>query len=666
MAHRQYDTSAFYYFALTIVALLILPTTVAIVKDILHAFPSFNPVVKKLQATSTCQDQVSRVSKAHTGLSKLSDKKLIRNVIFLIVLLLLLLFLRNLILNDGDVEQFDPYKILGISIGTTTAEIKKAYRKLSLKYHPDKNIGDKFAEEMFMTIAKAYEALTDEEAKANYEKYGNPDGRQATELSIGLPSFLLDYPKVVLVLYLITMIIGIPAFVYTFYRREAKKERRTMSVKDTLVECMNTQCNKFDGAKRPNNKSGNKVNIVELCAVSRDCIDVVAKSSVLPERIEELSKKLGKFMPKISEDNLYKFQEDDLAMYCYCLLHIYLLRNANDMGLSEKERSLMHQVALKVPAVLSVIMELYQDEELFEAIILVMKFQQSFIQGVWNKDAFSSADSSNEYKLSPYHQLPHLLGMSDEDLNSVPFKDFLDNPNNHTVVQSLSDKKKVNDIMKAIKQIPRFKHTIDIFVEDKDIATYRETKKVPVVYEGEGLTVRVTLDNLQNKKRDMHVHSQVFDDVIDSGFWAVVGGSIKDQKGNSKFILLDAPKRITKLAPADNTFILRFQVYRVFNNIPFKVWIISDSYLGLDIEEEFSFEVRSAAEAPAPVEQSAEDLEAIREPTQMEMLFSTIDEEDSSSDEDEAKPDTKKGSSTADDSTGVKKAKQGVVEEDDD
>ncbi len=652
MSHRQYDTSAFYYFALTIVALLILPTTVAIVKGILHVFPAFNPVVRKLQATSTCQDQLTRVTVTHTGLNKLSEKKFVRNVIFLIVLLSLLLFLRNLILNDGDVEQFDPYKILGISIGTTTAEIKKAYRKLSLKYHPDKNIGDKFAEEMFMTIAKAYEALTDEEAKANYEKYGNPDGRQATELSIGLPSFLLDYPKVVLVLYLITMIIGIPAFVFTFYNREAKKERRNMSVKETLVECMKAQ--------------KNKVNIVELCAVSRDCIDVLAKSSVLPERIEELSKKLGKFMPKISEDNLSWFQEDDRAMYCYCLLHIYLLRNANDMGLTKEERLLMHQVALKVPAVLSIIMDLYMDEEFFEPIILVMKFQQSFIQGVWHIDAFSR-DSTNKYKLCPYYQLPHLYGMGTEDLNAVAFKDFVDNPSNHKVVQSLSDKKKVDDIMKALKQIPRFKHTIDIFVEDKDIATYRETKKVPVVYEGEGLTVRVTLDDLQSKKRDMHVHSQVYDEIIDSGFWAVIGGFIVDQRNGAKrFILLDAPKRITKLAPADNIFTMRFQVHRIFNNLPFKVWIISDSYLGLDIEEEFSFEVRPAEEAPAPVELSAEDLEALKEPTQMELLFSTIEEEDSSSDEDEAKPEIKKGSSTANNSTGVKKAKQGVVEEDDD
>jgi translocation protein SEC63 len=652
MAHRQYDTSAFYYFALTIIALLLIPTTIGIIKDFLYIFPSFNPIYKKLLATSTSQAQLQRVASAHTGFGKLNNKKFIRNVIFLIVLIFLLSFVSHLILNDGDVEQFDPYKILGISIGTTTAEIKKAYRKLSLKYHPDKNIGDKFAEEMFMTIAKAYEALTDEEAKANYEKYGNPDGRQATELSIGLPSFLLDYPKVVLVLYLITMIIGIPAFVFTFYNRESKKERRNMSVKETIVECMKSQ--------------KNKVNIVELCAVSRDCIDVVANSAVLPDRVEELSKKLGKFMPKISEDNLSWFQEDHLTMYCYCLLHVYLLRNADEIGLTQNERLLMHQVALKVPAVLSIIMYLFMDEELFDPILLVMKFQQSFIQGVWNADAFSR-DSTNKYNLCPYYQLPHLFGMSAEELNSVNFKEFLENPNNHQVVESLS-KNQVADVTKAVAQIPRIKHTVDIFVEEKDIAAYRETKQVPVVYEGEGLTVRVTLDDLRNeKKRDnAHVHSSVYDDVIDAGFWVVIGGYIIDQRSRAKrFILLDAPKRIAKVTPTDNVFTLRFQVHRIFSTLPFKVWIISDSYIGVDIEEQFAFEVRPADEAPAPVELSAEDLEAMKEPTQMELLFSTIEEEDSSSDEDEAVPLTKKGN-TAGGNTTERKVKQGVVEEDDD
>jgi len=69
-------------------------------------------------------------------------------------------------------EQLDYYEILQISRDATVAEIKKAYRKLALKYHPDKNPGDKEAEEKFKLINEAYGVLSDEEKRAIYDRYG--------------------------------------------------------------------------------------------------------------------------------------------------------------------------------------------------------------------------------------------------------------------------------------------------------------------------------------------------------------------------------------------------------------------------------------------------------------------------------------------------------------
>lgn len=67
----------------------------------------------------------------------------------------------------------DPYEILGVSRNATQEEIKKAYRKLAHKYHPDKNPGDKQAEEKFKQINNAYEILSDPEKKANYDRFGH-------------------------------------------------------------------------------------------------------------------------------------------------------------------------------------------------------------------------------------------------------------------------------------------------------------------------------------------------------------------------------------------------------------------------------------------------------------------------------------------------------------
>ena len=67
----------------------------------------------------------------------------------------------------------DYYEILGVSKNATDAEIKKAYRKKALKYHPDKNPGDKEAEENFKKAAEAYEVLSNADKKAKYDRFGH-------------------------------------------------------------------------------------------------------------------------------------------------------------------------------------------------------------------------------------------------------------------------------------------------------------------------------------------------------------------------------------------------------------------------------------------------------------------------------------------------------------
>lgn len=67
----------------------------------------------------------------------------------------------------------DYYEVLGIDRGASEPEIKKAYRKLAVKYHPDKNPGDKVAEEKFKELGEAYEALIDPQTRAAYDQYGH-------------------------------------------------------------------------------------------------------------------------------------------------------------------------------------------------------------------------------------------------------------------------------------------------------------------------------------------------------------------------------------------------------------------------------------------------------------------------------------------------------------
>ena len=151
-------------------------------------------------------------------------------VVFILAWIVFLLTL--LYINSLEPEEFDdPFDALGVSHTATTREIKKAYRQLSLKWHPDKNPGDAAAEATFVQLTRAYKALTDDTARENYEKYGNIDGPR--KVTFGFAGGMMEQRQFVII-YVLVLFVGVPLWLYRAKKAKGMHEQ-TAQTFDFLV-----------------------------------------------------------------------------------------------------------------------------------------------------------------------------------------------------------------------------------------------------------------------------------------------------------------------------------------------------------------------------------------------------------------------------------------------
>ncbi|CAE7823385.1 ERDJ2 [Symbiodinium sp. CCMP2592] len=220
-SEKEGDDSAMLFFFLAMLSCLLVPWTAAVVWHLL--FPGRAEVAKAFPETSEhgsrvryCRTQAME-ARRDAALKELRSRKFSGGfVVRLVILMLLWCWLTYIIIQVRQVlatsalyQNFDPYEILDVGMTSSTSQVKKAFHKLSLKYHPDKN-QEEGAAEKFMLIKKAYDALTDPVAKRNYRAYGNPDGPTRVQLDVALPTISKEKQGLVLVLFLLLFVIGVP------------------------------------------------------------------------------------------------------------------------------------------------------------------------------------------------------------------------------------------------------------------------------------------------------------------------------------------------------------------------------------------------------------------------------------------------------------------------
>ncbi|XP_005185645.1 translocation protein SEC63 homolog [Musca domestica] len=467
----QYDESGgtFYYFLLSFLALVLIPTTI-------YYWPRKKKEdPEKIREECQCPDCL----KKKAILAAAEPYRALKNLAIRLALVLgwaLLIFLAYRVSQfDYEMASFDPFEILKVEPTASKAEIKKAYHKLSLVLHPDKETGD---EKAFMMLSKAYQALTDEVAKGNYEKYGNPDGPGAMSFGIALPSWIVEKENSVWVLglYGLIFMVALPSVVGMWWYRSIR-----YSGDKVLLDT--TQMYFYFIHKTPHMllKRALMVLAASLEFDKRHNSQVVERQSD-NEEVPALIRQLPNLNEKCKEHPLCRMY----SIKARAILHAHLSRLPLNPETLEKDRQFIvkkcpYLVQEMVSCVHQLVMLAYARRvprlPSIETIENCMKMSPMIIQALW------------EFK-SPLLQLPHV---TDDHLYFMNKKRHIKNlqqfaqlapEESRQLLKSLSDFEYEN-VMKVLGKMPLIDFSIRCEVIDDE--------NTNVVTAGAIVTVTVTL-----------------------------------------------------------------------------------------------------------------------------------------------------------------------------
>jgi translocation protein SEC63 len=508
-----------------------------------------------------------------------------------VVLTIIFLWLAVSVSMDGQVNSFDPFSILEIDTGSDAKAIKKAYRNLSLKYHPDKNPGNRNAEAKFMMVSKAYEALTDATAKDNWEKYGNPDGKQSMEVSIGLPDFLLDtnYRNLVLMVYLIIMVGVIPFCVWTYYTDSSK-----FGEKDVMYDTYSW----FHFALSEHTLVKSLPEIVAGAAEFR-------KRNV--PKTQEEKDAVGEVMASVKSQMQKPKYNHPVCVTGNVLTHAHLLRKTEAIVNPKLQVDLNYMLRMS-SSLLDAMISVCQRQDFLQTALVCIEYGQFTTQAMWVKD-------------SSLLQLPHFSATEvahcekgkGKATNILNYRDIPDAQKKGLATFTEEQKQ---DVYKYLKMLPDIEVETKVFVDDD------EDDKV---YEGDLCSVRVTITrkNIEEGETAGLVHAPHFPFPKKDAWWVILGTK------EGKIISIE------KVANPNRVFEhqIKFMAPRV-GEYDFDLYVKSTSYIGLDQQHKVHLTTHDNSVLPE-YKVHPEDAELDDEPTLFEEMLNANIEQDSDDDSDE-------------------------------
>ncbi|GFH56849.1 hypothetical protein CTEN210_13325 [Chaetoceros tenuissimus] len=587
----QYDNTAWNFFALAWISLYIVPSWYGIIRKLYKAtIGTSDQDIGAVARTSDEEKKAALLKRNAKGLKTLNQGFYV-NLGITVALTCLAVYLSASIGEGGEVNSFDPFTILDVPSGADLKVIKKAYKKMSLKWHPDKNPNNPAAEAKFMMVAKAYEALTDATAKENYEKYGNPDGKQSLEVSIGLPSWLLDSDNrnIVLMAYLIIMVGVIPFCVWKYYSNSSK-----YGEKDVMYNTYSWYHHSLD-------ESTLVKSLPETLAGSAEF-----RERNMPKDVSEKSQ-IQKLLSKVKSVMQKPTHNNPILIKGNVLLHTHLSRQTDSADLSVQYKEDLHFMLSKTNALIDAMISVCQHQEALKTALNCIQFGQNMTQACWNKD-------------SELMQLPHFDEKLAAKNKNISLAEFLKLDKKDMKLDGLTEEQK-QDVYKCTEIIPQVSVETKIFVDDDEDDN---------VYEGDlcSVQVKLTRDNLAEGEKAGLVHAPHFPFPKQEAWWIILGtkeGKIIDLKKIAK-----SDKSFTHdikfLAPKQGTY-------------NFDLHVLSNSYIGLDQKLAVELVSKDASVLPE-YKVHPDDAELDDEPTLFEeMLNAQNVEEDSDSDDDDSDSD---------------------------
>lgn len=590
----NYDDSAFYYFACSVLLVVAVPWTLnflynlifpgraAIARD--YPKKNKNGNIYKYCKTAAMVEQVVRGRKEAKGINFGSTGM---RAVIIVCLWVLLVLMGSQLGQESQIKSFDPFDILGVSPGADDKEIKQAYRKLSLIYHPDKNPDDPLASSKFIQITQAHKALTDETAKTNYEKYGNPDGPQTTKVGIGLPRFLLEKSNHIRILcaFFAFLLFVVPMTFICYYQRT-----KNYAANGVMIETL-----QFLGYYM--NEATRVKNCPELLAASAESRFMLLRASD--------NTSMPPIMSAIVEHKKRQFSmpiivRNQTLIWAHMQRQHHLLTPELQQDLNE-----LLQYSMKITQAM---VEIACMREWFFTAQAMIEFRRCLVQGL-------------DVKSSALLQIPHFT----EDTLKHAFKGKNSTTSLIEFVTKEPDQRKGTAEMnpQQLQDIEAFCHHMSE-VELKAVVQVEDEDAI-VVGDVATVIVQISRKNLKEGEALGPVHAPLFPVPKFEEWWIFLVES-----ASTKIIAFERIRDTDNLVQEK----LRFQVGRPGKH-QFVLHALCDSYAGLDTKIELSFNALTEEEVKREIFVHKEDEDLDLQPTLFQQFMGEFNQDEESEEEEE-------------------------------